>query len=281
VEPKVVIVTGASSGIGHAASLELARRGHHVVAAARRVGEMGTLAEAGCTVVGCDVTEDDQLLNLLDEVHRRHRHVDVLVNNAGYGSYGAVEEVPLAEARRQFEVNLFSAARLAQLLLPEMREARSGRIVNVSSMGGQVAFPFGGWYHATKFALEGLSDSMRAELAPFGVRVVLVEPGSIRSEWGAIAAANLIEASADGPYEEGSAPWAAVIAGSSADQGGATAPERVARVIRRAVEARRPKSRYLVGKGARQLVALRHVLPGGLFDQVVGRAVAGGIATRR
>jgi len=184
---KTVLITGASSGIGEDAVKGLLAAGHIVYAAARRVDRMQPLADAGARVFSLDVTDDEAMTIAVKTILQEAGHIDVLINNAGYGSYGALEDVPLDEARRQFDVNIFGLARLIQLVLPSMREHRSGRIVNVSSIGGEFGEPFGSWYHATKFALEGLSDSLRMELHPFGIDVVVIQPGAILTEWNSIA----------------------------------------------------------------------------------------------
>ena len=183
----VVLITGASSGIGHATALALAARGWIVYGAARRVDRMQELEAAGCQVIAMDVTDDASLRAGVDRIIREQRRLDVLVNNAGYGSYGALEDVPIDEARRQFEVNVFGLARLSQLVIPTMRALGRGRIINVSSIGGRIYEPIGSWYHATKFAVEGLSDSLRIELAPHGIDVVIIQPGPIRTEWNSIS----------------------------------------------------------------------------------------------
>src|SRR5215207_11623280 len=179
----VALITGASSGIGEATAVELLRRGFTVYGAARRVDRMAALADRGVHVIEMDVTDDASMTSGVERVIREQGRIDVLVNNAGYGSYGALEDVPLDEARRQFEVNVFGLARLTQLVLPHMRAQRDGYIVNISSMGGKIWEPLGSWYHASKFAVEGLSDSLRVEVAEFGIKVVIIEPGTIRSEW--------------------------------------------------------------------------------------------------
>src|SRR3954454_12700579 len=187
------IVTGASAGIGEATCLALQRKGFRVFAVARRAERMAHLADRGIVPVSADVTDDTSLVALVDRVVAETGRVDVLVNNAGYGSYGALEEVPMEEARRQFDVNVFGLARLTQLVLPHMRAQRSGRIINVSSVGGKIWEPLGAWYHATKFAVEGLSDSLRVELRPHGIDVVVIQPGAIKTEWASISADNLRE----------------------------------------------------------------------------------------
>ncbi len=190
----------------------------------------------------------------------------MLVNNAGYGSYGSLEEVPPAEARRQVEVNLFALARLTQLVVPHLRGRRGGTVVNISSMGGRFGEPLGSWYHATKFAVEGLSDSLRMELAPFGIRVVVVEPGAIATEWGGIAARGLLERSGDGPYAAQARLSAKVLA--AGDHQGSS-PEVVANAVAKAVTARRPRTRYAVGSGAKPMVLAARLLPDRLRDRLV------------
>ena len=197
---KTALVTGASSGIGAAIAERLLRDGYRVFAGARRTQRMRQLAADGAVVLPLDVTDDASMVAAVRRIEADAGPVNMLVNNAGYGSYGSLEEVPIAEGRRQFEVNVFGLARLTQLVLPAMRERRSGAIVNISSMGGKIYEPFGSWYHATKFAVEGMSDCLRLELEPYGIRVIVIEPGGIRSEWGRISHDNLLAHSGDGPY---------------------------------------------------------------------------------
>ncbi|MGW6283332.1 oxidoreductase [Kribbella sp. NPDC055071] len=268
---KTALVTGASSGIGAATARKLHELGYVVYGAARRLDKMKDLADQGIRLIELDVTDEDSLQAAVRRIHEETGRIDVLVNNAGYGSYGAVEDVPLSEARYQFEVNVFGAARLIQLVLPGIRAQRSGTIVNVSSMGGKIYSPFGGWYHGTKFALEALSDCLRLETRPFGVNVVLIEPGGIRTEWGGIAAGNLRKTSSSGPY----AAQADAMAGSmdsEASERRNSPPEVVADTIAAAVSARHPRTRYATGFAAKPLIALRHLLPARAFDAVIRRA---------
>jgi NAD(P)-dependent dehydrogenase (short-subunit alcohol dehydrogenase family) len=262
---QVAIVTGASSGIGAAAARRLRALGYTVYAAARRLELMAPLAEVGIRPVRVDVTDDAALTAFVAQVIAETGRVDVLVNNAGYGSLGAIEAVPLTEARWQFDVNLFGLARLIQLVLPHMRAQRSGRIINMSSIGGKIHVPLGGWYHATKFAVEGFSDALRLELAPFGIRVVVVEPGAIDTEWHGIAADNLLATAGRGTY----ADQAAAVAGVLSASGLASSPEVVAKAIGRAVTARRPRTRYPVGLGARPILVARRILPDKVFDRML------------
>ncbi|MCU7727404.1 SDR family NAD(P)-dependent oxidoreductase [Actinoplanes sp. KI2] len=187
---RVAIVTGASAGIGAATSRLLHERGFEVYAAARRLDRMAPLAALGVRTVRVDVTDEAGLAALVDRVVTESGRIDVLVNNAGYGSFGALEDVPLDEARRQFEVNVFGAARLCQLVLPHLRARGSGCIINVTSIGARMYQPLGGWYHSTKYALEGLSDCLRVELRPLGIDVVMIQPGGIDTEFPGSPASN-------------------------------------------------------------------------------------------
>jgi NAD(P)-dependent dehydrogenase (short-subunit alcohol dehydrogenase family) len=214
------------------------------------------------------LTVDDSIVAAIDAIAAAEGRIDALINNAGYGSYGAVEDVPMAEARRQFEVNVFGLARLIQLATPMMRAQGSGRIVNITSIGGKMHEPLGGWYHATKFAVEGLSDCLRMELAPFGIQVVVVEPGGIRTEWGGIAHESLLASSGDTAYAEQAHAHARLLAGS-ATSSLISPPEVVARTIARALRARRPRTRYATGGGARTILFLRRILSDRGFDALM------------
>jgi NAD(P)-dependent dehydrogenase (short-subunit alcohol dehydrogenase family) len=265
---QVALVTGASSGIGEATVRALLGAGYTVYAAARRVERMESLAHDGARLLGLDLTDDASLTDGARKVLAEAGRIDILVNNAGYGSYGSLEEVPLQEGRRQFEVNVFGLARLTQLVLPGMRAQRSGTIVNVSSMGGQFYEPLGSWYHATKFAVEGLSDSLRIELRPFGIRVVVVQPGAIRSEWSSLARKSLLEVSGEGPYARSARRVAAVMRAAYMPKM-ASSPEVVARAILEAAQSPKPLPRYRVGAGARPILSLRKLLPDRAFDLLV------------
>ncbi|AIV53328.1 short chain dehydrogenase family protein [Burkholderia pseudomallei MSHR7498] len=265
---KVALVTGASSGIGEATARKLKTWGYTVYAAARRVDRMWPLTAAGIHVLSMDVTDDDSMAVGMRSIIAQSGRIDVLVNNAGYGSYGAVEDVPMNEARAQFDVNVFGAARLIQLALPHMRAQRSGTIVNITSMGGKIHTPMGAWYHGTKFALEGLSDCLRMEVQPFGINVVVIEPGGIKTEWGGIAADKLRTVSGSGPY----AVQANAMAESMVGEGNSerlSSPQLIADTILKAVSARRPKTRYAVGFGAKPLIFLRRLLSDRAFDSLM------------
>jgi NAD(P)-dependent dehydrogenase (short-subunit alcohol dehydrogenase family) len=268
---KVALVTGASSGIGEATARQLAAAGYTVYAAARRIERMQELTEVGIHPLAMDVTDDTSLQAGVQTILEEQGRIDVLVNNAGYGSYGALEDVPIEEARAQMDVNVFGAARLTQLVLPTMRAQRSGTIVNITSMGGKITTPLGAWYHATKFALEALSDCLRMEVAPFGINVVVIEPGGIRTEWSGIAADKVRAVSSSGPY----APQGNAVANSLTSESThrrSSPPELIGKTITSAVTARRPKTRYAVGYGAKPMILLHNVLPDRTFDAFIRRA---------
>lgn len=266
--PGTVFVTGASTGIGHEAAIVLARNGFTVYAGARRTDKMEPLKAHGIRVLALDVTDDASMTAAVSEVEAAHGRVDILVNNAGYGSYGSLEEVPLEEGRRQFEVNVFGMARMTQLVVPGMRQAGRGRIVNVSSIGGRIYEPLGSWYHATKFAVEGLSDSLRLELAPHGISVSIIQPSGTASEWGRIAGEYLLAASGQGPYAGQARMMAAALA-STEGTVLASPPRAAARAILRAARSGKPKTRYPAGRGAGSILALRRVLPDRAFDALL------------
>jgi NAD(P)-dependent dehydrogenase (short-subunit alcohol dehydrogenase family) len=199
---RVAFVTGASSGMGKDIALRLIAEGYTVYGGARRVARMADIAAAGGDAIELDMTDDASIVAAVDRVLREQGRIDVLVNNAGYGQYGALEDVPVSEGRRQFETNLIGLARLTQLCLPQMRAEKFGKIINISSIGGKFAFPLGGWYHASKFALEGYSDALRNEVRQFGIDVIVIEPGGIQSEWEGIAAQEAERFSGRGAYAQ-------------------------------------------------------------------------------
>lgn len=251
---KVALVTGASSGIGNAIARSLYRNGVTVYAGARRVDRMNDLDDLGITTLALDVTDADSVDAVVDRIVTETGRIDILVNNAGFGLLGAVEDVPLKQALGQFDVNLFGAARLIKSVLPMMRQQHSGRILNITSVDGQVAQPMAGWYVASKFALEGLSDALRYELRPHGIHVAIIEPGSIRSEWADIAMTHLQATSGTGPYAKSTAQAVAIL---KAVKHYASEPQVIARLADRAALARRPKTRYHAGAGSQILLARR------------------------
>ncbi len=264
---KVVLITGASSGIGRATALQLLQEGYTVYGVARRIEKMADLKAKGMHALAMDITKDEDVVRVVNTIHQQHGGVDVLVNNAGFGLYGAVEDTSMKDARYQFEVNIFGLARLTQLVLPYMRAQKAGTIVNISSMGGKIYFPLGAWYHATKHALEGWSDSLRLELKQFNIKVVIVEPGAIASEFGDVMGPQMLERSGSGAYRTLANNMAAALK-KSYEEGGSSPASVIATVIAKALKTNKPKTRYAAGKYAKTMLFLRHWLSDGLFDKV-------------
>lgn len=263
-----VLITGCSSGIGRATARRLARRPELTVyATARNPEAVADLGEAGARVLALDVTDEKSMSAAVEAVEREHGAVGALVNNAGYGEYGTVEQTDLDAVRREFETNVFGLARMTQLVLPGMRAAGRGRIVNIGSMGGRLVFPAGGYYHASKYAVEALSDALRYEVAGFGIKVSLIEPGLIRTSFGATAAHTLAGSAAPaGPYAALNAAADKQMADAYANKLLSAAPEAVAGTIERAVLAARPRPRYVVTPAARALIHTRRLLGASFFD---------------
>lgn len=244
---KVILITGASSGIGFNAAQTLAQQGHHVYAAARRLELMEPLKALGVQVIRMDVTDEASMQKGVETVIQSEGRIDVLVNNAGYGFFGPIETAPMEEARKQLEVNVFGLARLTQLVLPHMRKQGRGRIINTSSIAGKMVFYMGGWYNVTKYSVEAFSDALRMEMKPFGIDVVMIEPGAIKTDWGIIAAKHLKESSAGTAYEAAGTQWA-----HNMDWFYRTnmlsSPKVITKAISEAVNSRRPKARYCRGR---------------------------------
>lgn len=263
---KVVLITGASSGIGKETAKLMVERGFTVYGVSRRIEKMADLEKLGVRLIQIDLTQEDSIVDAVNRILAREKAIDILVNNAGYGSYGALEDLPMNDARHQFEVNIFGLARLIQLVLPPMRKQQSGRIINVSSIGGSFGEPHGAWYHATKFALEGLSDSLRMELAQFGIDVVIIKPGAILTEWNTIARNSLLEVSGRSAYKDLAHKHFKML--ENADAQGSK-PIVVAKSILGAATASKPKTRYSVGKGAKMLLFIHRILPDRMFDKLM------------
>ena len=262
---KVILLTGASSGIGYDTAVALAQQGHKVYAAARRVDRMEPLRQYGIVPLKMDVTDEASMQEGVKTLLDAEGRIDVLINNAGYGYFGAVENVPMDDARNQLEVNVFGLARLCQLVLPTMRAQHSGRIINTASVAGRAVFYYGGWYHVSKYAVESLSDALRMELKPFGIDVVIIEPGAIKTNWGIIAADHLIECSKGTAYEQTGTMMAnnlrnMYLSNTISD------PAVVRKAIVRAVNARRPCTRYRIGRMANAIVFFHWLLPTRWWD---------------
>lgn len=264
-----VLITGCSSGIGAATARRLARDGWRVYATARRAETISDLKAVGCEVLPLDVTDDASMRAAVSTIVEREGSVGVLINNAGYSQSGALETLALDDVRRQFETNTFGALRLAQLVLPGMRAQGAGKIVNVSSMGGKLTFPGGGAYHASKHALEALSDALRFEVRGFGVDVIVIEPGLIRTGFAEAAGREIPQAAESGPYAAFNtavekATRDVYTRGPLAALGGP--PDAVAKVIARALKAKRPKARYTVTPSANLLLAQRRLMSDAAWD---------------
>jgi NAD(P)-dependent dehydrogenase (short-subunit alcohol dehydrogenase family) len=281
---KAVLITGCSSGIGEASARRLAQAGWPVYATARRIESIEHLRNAGCELLQLDVTDESSMREAVATVEHEHRAVGVLVNNAGYSQSGAIETVSPEQVRRQFETNLFGVIRMCQLVLPGMRAQRSGRILNVSSMGANFTFPGGGLYHASKYALEAVSDALRFEVEGFGVKVIVLQPGLILTRFGETASES-VESPPQGPAMHDPSPtgdaspyraFNAAVAKASrhayenplfAKMGGP--PEAVAKTVQRAIEARRPRTRYRVTPSARLLIAQRKLVSDRMWDRMM------------
>ena len=266
---KAVLITGCSTGIGRKTAEHLASKGWTVYATARRPESIAELEQSGCRTLVLDVTDEESMQAAVKAVEDAEGAVGVLINNAGYSQSGAVEEVPMDQVRRQFETNVFGLLRMSQLVLPGMRRQGWGKIVNISSMGGRLVFPGGGIYHGTKFAVEAISDAMRWEVRGFGIDVILIEPGLIKTEFGETAAHSVNDATpAEGPYAEFNQLVASTTVGAYEGRN-AVGPETVAKRIEKAISRGRPRTRYPITAGARVLLGVRRVLPDRGWDAMM------------
>lgn len=265
---KVVLLTGASSGIGYDTAIHLAKQGHKVYAAARRLELMEPLKEYGIVPIRMDVTDEQSMADGVKNVLDAEGRIDVLINNAGYGWFGAIETTPLEEARRQQEVNVFGLARLCQLVLPTMRKQGNGRIINTSSIAGKIVLQYGGWYHVSKFSVEALSDALRMEVKPFGIDVSMIEPGGIKTDWGIIAARHLKESSAGSPYEQSATNEADLLHKAYSGRW-LSSPHVITKAISRAVNSRRPHARYRTGRFSHLGVFFHWLLPTRWWDTLM------------
>ncbi|MBE5960972.1 MAG: SDR family NAD(P)-dependent oxidoreductase [Lachnospiraceae bacterium] len=266
-DKRVALITGASSGMGYETALSLLKEGVTVYGAARRLERMKKLEEKGVHILSLDVTDESSIKACVNYILEKESRIDILVNNAGYGSYGAVEDIPIEEVKRQFEVNVFGLGRLTQLVLPSMRKNNYGKIVNIASMGGRLTAPYGTWYHATKYAVEAFSDGLRMDLVPFNIDVIVIEPGMIKTAWGMIAASNLRKESVESVYQENAIRTAEYLEKMYQSKS-LTEPAVIAKVITKAVMARKPKTRYLVGYCAKPYVFIRHITTDRMFDRL-------------
>lgn len=270
---KTVLITGASSGIGKETAKQLVARGYTVYAAARRLEKMRDLEELGCVPLEMDITKEEDIKAVVGRIGEERGGVDILINNAGFGTQGSIEETSLDDARYQFDVNLFGLARLTQLVLPGMREKRFGKIINISSVGGKIYVPLGGWYHATKHALEGWSDCLRTEVRQFGIDVVIVEPGAIGTEFNDVFVGPMLERSGEGPYRKMAHGLASYAREMGERPNGSSPPSVIANTIVKALSARRPRTRYVAGKLAKPILFARRWTSDRMFDRLVGSMV--------
>jgi len=265
---KVILITGASSGMGKETAKKLINDGHTVYTVARRIDQMQDLKSLGGHPLQMDVTNEDHIQTVVDTIIKKEGKIDVLWNNAGYGLYGSVEDVPLAEARKEMEVNVFGMAAMTQKVVPFMRKAKSGLIINTSSMGGKMYFPMGAWYHASKHAVEGLSDCLRLELKQFNIKVVVLEPGFIATEFGTVLIDNFSKISDNSAYK---GMMDKIIEGTkkAGEGNGSSKPSVIADAMSKIVNSSNPKTRYRVGKFAKPMVWMRTYLGDRLFDKIV------------
>lgn len=263
---KIAIVTGASSGIGKVTALQLQQDGYVVYGAARRVEEMNDLKVKGIKVISLDLTDDTSMVNCINTITKTEGKIDVLINNAGYGNYGSIEECPIETGRAQYEVNVFGLARMCQLVIPHMRAQKSGKIINVSSVGGKITSPFGGWYQSSKHAVESLSDAMRMELMQFGINVIVIEPGATKSEFSQHAYGSLLEISGSGPYKKSATKAKKALE----NVGKSASPSTViSDTISKAIKADKPKTRYACGHRAGTTLTARKWLSDKTFDKMI------------
>lgn len=265
ISKKVALVTGASAGMGKSIARDLLKKGVVVYATARRTEKMEDLKQAGARILALDVTSQSSIDQAIETINKESGGVDILINNAGYGSYGAVEDVAMEEAKRQFDVNLFGLAAVTKAVIPGMRAKKWGKIVNISSMGGKIYTPLGAWYHASKHALEGWSDCLRFELKPFGIDVIIIEPGGVQSEWADIASDQFMKVSGKGNYAD-LAIKNQKLFDDTYKTGRASAPEVVSSTVIKALTSKRPATRYRTGYMAKLAVFSRWLMPDKLFD---------------
>lgn len=265
---KTIFVTGASSGIGKVIAIQLLSEGHTVYVAARRIERMQDIEKLGAIPIQMDISKEGDIVAAVDTVKANNDNIDVLINNAGFATYGAMEDTSIEDARYQFEVNLFGLARLTQLLIPSMRDQGSGKIINISSIGGKIYSPLGAWYHATKHALEGWSDCLRLELKQFGIHVVIVEPGAIVTDFADVMTGPMLKRSGNTPYAS-LANRVAEMTKKEYDNKMGSPPSVIAKVVSKAIKSPRPKTRYAAGKYSFMTLFLRRWLSDRMFDRVI------------
>jgi short-subunit dehydrogenase len=265
---KVILITGASSGIGLVTAVYLANKNYKVYGTARRLNEMTPIINAGGNAFKLDVTKEEDIINGVNYVIEKEGRIDVLWNNAGFGLWGAVEDISIERAKNQFDVNLFGLARITQEVLPFMRERKEGIIINTSSVGGRIYTPLGAWYHSTKHALEGLSDCLAYELKKFGIKVCLLQPGMIVTEFNDVMLENLQKNSKNSPYSKLNKAMINGIKKNIKNPIGSH-PIVVAKCVEKIIISKMPKKRYLVGYGARSMLFIRNWFGDRFFEFIL------------
>lgn len=265
---KVILVTGASSGIGKDTALSLIKEGHIVYGAARRLEMMQDIIQAGGHAIKMDILKDRNIDDVVNQIINEQNRIDILINNAGYGLWGAVETISIDEAKRQFDVNIFGLAYLTKKIIPFMREQKSGKIINMSSMGGKVYTPFGAWYHATKYALEGWSDCLRIELKSFGIDVILIEPGVIKTEFQDVMMDSTVERSIGTPYEKKLKALEKATQEMYA-RGIGSPPSTITKLIIKAINSHNPKRRYVGGLFAKPMLFIKKWFGDKMYEKAI------------
>ena len=265
---KVILITGASSGIGKDTAISLIKHGHVVYGAARRLEMMQDIIQAGGHAIKMDILKEKNIDDVVNQIIKEQSRVDVLINNAGYGLWGAVETISIDEAKRQFDVNIFGLAYLTKKIIPIMRKQKSGKIINMSSMGGKVYTPFGAWYHATKYALEGWSDCLRIELKSFGIDVILIEPGVIKTEFQDVMMDSTVERSIGTPYEKKLKALEKATQEMYA-RGIGSPPSTITKLIIKAINSHNPKRRYVGGLFAKPMLFIKKWFGDKMYEKAI------------
>ena len=265
---KVILITGASSGIGKDTALSLIKEGHIVYGAARRLKMMQDIIQAGGHAIKMDILKDRNIDDVVNQIINEQNRIDILINNAGYGLWGAVETISIDEAKRQFDVNIFGLAYLTKKIIPFMREQKSGKIINMSSMGGKVYTPFGAWYHATKYALEGWSDCLRIELKSFGIDVILIEPGVIKTEFQDVMMDSTVERSIGTPYEKKLKALEKATQEMYA-RGIGSPPSTITKLLIKAINSHNPKRRYVGGLFAKPMLFIKKWFGDKMYEKAI------------
>lgn len=266
---KIALITGASSGIGNEVALKLIDEGYTVYGAARRTELMNDIVEKGGTALYLNLFDEKSIEECVNTIISKENKIDLLINNAGYGLGGGIEDISIEDAKKQFEVNVFGMIKIIQLVLPSMRKQKSGMIINVASMAGRFSSPFTGWYHASKYSVEALSDALRLEVEPFGIKVVIVEPGLIKTDWGIIHSKNIRKFSGNSEYSKYAKIAADYFEKSYGKKGSITKPTVISDLIIKIAKKKHPKPRYTKGKNAKIFLLIKKIVPDTIFDKLL------------